>query len=375
MNHDVLEPFTTDQGILNAGLFFPIGLLGVLATKKVVSALMGGILLTFSIETLQATLTFLGRGCDTSDLQMNSLGVAAGALVGWAIVYLDDRNGKFLLLPERRQQVTALVAVAALTISWLAFITPQGVSHTVGIGRANAKQEAAVRDSVEKIFGDHYEVKNVDFARGPAGSGTVMASFDEGFAELSWPDQRKFSASLDISDAGKPSGFPVSRTQKPPVDSVEAQAIATRFIQDRAVWSLNAKPRSTAVGAKAELGWMTSWRRHNSDGVLMPMRLDVQVDRTGRVTQLIMLNEQDPKLSKPLIKKETAVSAILEKAESASTEIQGSDVKTELIAKKVDSTWRTVWLIAAQAPKGPVSGSVDASSGKVISFNPGYASD
>ncbi|MFC9083256.1 hypothetical protein ACFTY7_41000 [Streptomyces sp. NPDC057062] len=42
---------------------------------------------------------------------------------------------------------------------------------------------------------------------------------------------------------------------------------------------------TSPVGAKAELGWITSWRWTYND-VLMPRMLDVQVDRAGHVSQI-----------------------------------------------------------------------------------------
>ncbi|MCP3820427.1 VanZ family protein [Streptomyces sp. A3M-1-3] len=131
VNRDLLEPFTTEQGLLNAGMFVPVGLLGVLATRRVLGPLVAGFLLTLTIETLQGALSFLGRGCDTSDLQMNSLGVGVGVICGWLVSHLETRGGKFREPMKRSNTVAATGVFVALVATWFAFITPQSVSHTL----------------------------------------------------------------------------------------------------------------------------------------------------------------------------------------------------------------------------------------------------
>ncbi|MFB7275442.1 VanZ family protein [Streptomyces sp. NPDC056244] len=370
INGDLFEPFGTSQGILNAGLFLPVGFLGVLATRQVLGTLIGGVLLTLSIETLQGALTFLGRGCDTSDLQMNSLGVLFGTLLGCAIGWFEKRDVKLWKPVAFRNTVVAIVVLSAISLTWLAFITPQRVSHTVGIGRASSEQQRAARDAVANAFGEYYEIRSINFARGPGGSGTVVASFAEGFAELSWPDRREFKASLDISDAGKPGGYPVSGNRKNPSNEEDSLEIARNYASAHAPWGLvDAEPLTVAVGDKAELGWMTSWRRRNDAGVLMPMRLDVQVDRTGRVSQLIARNVEDPVLSVPEITEDAAMETFLKRVNSSGEKEPDPKFDAELIAKEIDGRWKTEWLIFGQASGDAVTASIDAVSGKLITFD------
>lgn len=314
VNRDLIEPFTTDQGLLNAGLFLPVGLLGVLATRKVVGTVAFGVLLTFAIETLQGSLTFLGRGCDSSDLVMNSLGVVAGAVAGWAVTVLEKPRAGFLHAWRARSTYAAVSTVTALALVWAVAIEPQVVDRTLGIGRADAAQEAAIRAVVDESFDGYYKVSRVDFAAGPDGTGTVMAQFSGGgSAELRWPGRDTFQAYLDMTSTGEPSGYPLPGAKASPVDEQQAQEIAGAYAARHASWGLrDARPRTTKVDANAELGWMTSWRRHDANGVLMPMRLDIQVDRGGLVTQIVMTNIPDPPLpSPPRVRKEGAIAALL----------------------------------------------------------------
>ncbi|MFI1815220.1 VanZ family protein [Streptomyces sp. NPDC020422] len=301
VNRDLIEPFTTDQGLLNAGLFLPVGLLGALATRKIVGTIAFGVLLTSSIETLQGALTFLGRGCDTSDVLMNSLGVVTGALVGWAVTALEVPRAGFLHPWRARSAYAAVSAVAGLVLVWGLAIEPQAVDHTLGIGRADTEQEEAIRAAVDEAFDGHYEVSRVDFASGPEGTGTIMAEFSGGgSAELRWPARNTFQAYLAMSSTGEPSRYPLPGVETSPVNEQQAQNIAREYAARHAAWGLrNAQPKTTKVGENAELGWMSSWRRHDRNGVLMPMRLDVQVDHLGRVSQLIMTDIPDPHLASP----------------------------------------------------------------------------
>ncbi|XIE80193.1 VanZ family protein [Streptomyces sp. SBR177] len=369
VNSDITEPLTTSQGLLNAGLFLPVGLLGVLATRNVLGTFIGGFLLTASIETAQATLTFLGRGCDTSDLLMNTLGVAAGAAIGWAVTRIDDSEGSVRLLNATRRLTTVWLGSAALlTGLWVAFIHPEKVAYTVAVVEANEDQQGAVREAVASAFGNHFKINSIDFARGPSGdAGTVLANLDAGLAELSWPDRRTFKASLDVSSGNGSTGYPLGGNPVGhPNNAQAAQALARSYAKDHAPWALGGtEPVTSPVGAKAEMGWMTSWRRHNKDGVMMPMRLDIQVDRFGAMTQLIMRDIGDPTLPTPQVTREEAARMFRQAAEVDA----GSPVDLELVAKSVDDEWKIHWLAFGQIKGGSGLAVIDAEARNLISFS------
>ncbi|MFJ9576174.1 VanZ family protein [Streptomyces sp. NPDC101191] len=359
------------EGLLNAGLFVPIGLLGALATRKIVGTIAFGFLLTFAIETLQGALTFLGRGCDTSDLQMNSLGVAAGALAGWLITTFEKPRACFLHAWRTRSTYAAVTAVAALGVVWGLAIEPQPVDQTLGIGRANSAQEEAIQAAVNDAFDGHYKVSRIDFASGPDGTGTVMAQLvGGGSAELRWPDRDTFHAYLDMSSTGEPSGYPLPGGTVTPGNGQQAQAVAQTYAARHAAWGLeNAQPKTTKVGENAELGWMTSWRRFDRNGVLMPMRLDIQVDRVGRVSQLIMTSTPDPHISAPRVSKEGAVTALAAAHKLNQATISRQDVAAALLAMKSNGEWIPAWRVEVVG-KQPITGSVNAVTGTLINEGP-----
>ncbi|MFJ3901794.1 VanZ family protein [Streptomyces sp. NPDC090025] len=394
VNADLLEPLGTTQGLLNAGMFVPIGLLGVLATRNIAATVLGGLLLTAAIETAQGALTFLGRGCDTSDLQMNALGVLAGAALGWGVAVLDargpggSRTDGAWHRATRRSIGWSLSSAVFLGAVWVVFIHPEKVEYTVAVTTADESQQDAARAAVTAAFGDHYEIKRFEFARGPHGTGTVIATLDEGFVELSWPDRRTVQASLDMADSGRPSGYPVSGTTTPTADAAAARALATRYAEEHAPWGLTggAKPVTVPVGERAELGWMTSWRRQNAAGVLQPMRLDIQIDRSGTVTQLIMRDIADPRLPRPRVSRTDAVDAFQRAASQDGAGRDGAKperIAAQLVAQSVEGTWRICWLVhgevagttsPAATSGGITSGgigtaTIDALSGEVVQYD------
>ncbi|WP_188271424.1 MULTISPECIES: VanZ family protein [unclassified Streptomyces] len=367
VNRDLIEPFTTSQGLLNAGLFVPVGLLGVLATRNIAGTLIGGALLTLTIETLQGSLTFLGRGCDTSDLQMNSLGVAAGVLLGWLTVKLDHPGSPpFWTWGNRKLAAIWAISTVALGSTWIAFIHPEVVAYTVAIGHANGEQQSSARAAVTAAFEDHFTINDIQFARGvEGGSGTVIVSFNEGFAELSWPDKSTFTAALDMSDGPQSTGYPVSAHSEPPTTADQARALASSYAEAHAPWGLTgSKSITTPVGMNAEMGWMTSWRRHNKDGVMMPMRLDIQIDRNGALTQLIQRKAEDPPLPAPSVSRNEAIQKFHQAFQEGDSK---GKVESELIAKSVDGIWKIHWLVVGASRNESGFAIIDATSGEVIS--------
>ncbi|MFC8510438.1 hypothetical protein ACFU3J_34210 [Streptomyces sp. NPDC057411] len=302
---------------------------------------------------------------------MNSLGVVTGALVGWAVTALEVPRAGFLHPWRARSAYAAVSAVAGLVLVWGLAIEPQAVDHTLGIGRADTEQEEAIRAAVDEAFDGHYEVSRVDFASGPEGTGTIMAQFSGGgSAELRWPARNTFQAYLAMSSTGEPSGYPLPGVETSPVNEQQAQNIAREYAARHAVWGLrNAQPKTTKVGEDAELGWMSSWRRLDRNGVLMPMRLDVQVDHLGRVSQLIMTNIPDPHLASPRVTKEEAITALLTARKQDGAKAPRLRVTAVLLAMDSKGTWIPAWRIDVQG-KQPVTGSVNAITGTVLDESP-----
>ncbi|MEV7570573.1 hypothetical protein [Streptomyces tanashiensis] len=66
-------------------------------------------------------------------------------------------------------------------------------------------------------------------------------------------------------------------------------------------WLRGCPRRSNRRERGSRDGWNTSRRRTDANGVLMPMRLDIQVDWASRTTQLTMNSTPDQKVAKPRV--------------------------------------------------------------------------
>ncbi|MFF8368609.1 VanZ family protein [Streptomyces lydicus] len=209
VNLTLLEPFGTEQGLLNCLMFAPVGFMGVLVTRRVVPAFMCGVALSALIETAQGALPAIGRACDTSDLVSNSTGSVLGAFAAFILVRFQKSD----LTPWRMRRSPAVITCVGFTVLlgtvWITSIQPHSVKATEAVGSAADDQRQAAVDAVRQAFGDHYTVGNVQFSSSPdSDRGTVMASLPVGFVQINWPEANEITASLDMSGSGKPSGFP-----------------------------------------------------------------------------------------------------------------------------------------------------------------------
>lgn len=89
------------EGWLNVALFVPVGFFGALALRRPVAVVVSGTALSALIETAQALLPRLGRGCDSGDLAMNALGTALGATAAAVCWYAADLAGRARRVPHR----------------------------------------------------------------------------------------------------------------------------------------------------------------------------------------------------------------------------------------------------------------------------------
>ncbi|MFE2225373.1 VanZ family protein [Streptomyces kronopolitis] len=361
VNLKLLEPFGTEQGILNCLMFAPVGFMGVLVTRRFLPAFACGMALSAVIETTQGALPAIGRACDTSDFVSNSTGSLLGALIAFLIVRFQKSD----VPPWRIRGLGAAIACVTLSVIlgavWVTSIQPHSVKATEAVGAAAGDQRNAVAKAVREAFGNHYAVGNVQFSSSPdSDSGTVMASLPVGFVQINWPEGNEITASLDMSNSGKPSGFPVPGAPAQVANSMQAKQTAVMYAEAHFPWAIrDSKIEISPVGDKAALGWLVSWRRHR-DAVLMPMRLDVQIDRKGHVSQLSTRKASDVSVPPTRINKQKA----LKLAKSAVPGCQKVEVG-ELLAVQKGSNWHAVWRIMVTCERSSVIVHINASSGAV----------
>ncbi|WNI16033.1 VanZ family protein [Actinacidiphila sp. ITFR-21] len=371
VDHDLPAPFHTTQGLLNLVLFLPVGLFAALALRALAPVLALVVLLPLATELAQSLVPAVGRLCDSGDVEMNALGGLAGAAAGRLLLRLTGRPLPAAGAGARR---TAQVSVAFLAVAgalWAGLITQIPVDAT-SLQLAGGKERAAAGRAIRDAFGDRYRIANVQVQPGVNGAPTqLFIALDTGFAMLSWPDATQLTASLEQSAAVTGASFPVTGVTAAPRGPQAALPIATRYAREHFPWALHdgAQARTYPVGDHAELGWVVSWRRRNTAGVLMPMRLDVQIDRGGRVSQLLARRVGDP-ASLPPVKVGSAKAGATALATVGSSLPEGTGARitdTELLAVRRGARWRVQWLFAVQPAASPATSLyVDATTGRPV---------
>ncbi|MER5212324.1 VanZ family protein [Streptomyces sp. NPDC002838] len=363
INRNVAEPFATEQGLLNAAMYVPIGLFGVLATRRLVPVAVGGVLMSVGTELTQALAPWVGRNCDSSDIQMNGLGALAGAAAAW----MATRAKGTSLQWERGAKQAGLVTLGAVLATGLALqtvISPIVVDAT-SLQGASSDEETAALKAVHAAFGDRYAISNVQLQPGIDQSrSTLLITFKTaGFAELSWPDEKHLNVSLESSSTPSSNSYAIDTGDgTAPADAEAAYRIAQKYAKKHYPWALKADHQEThPVGDNAEFGWITSWR-WQSGGVLMPRSIDVQVNRAGRVSQLdVQEGPQKVDVPRRRVSKQ--------QAEQAARHGAGGQAKATAITVRAvqrGGTWRAEWTVEVSiSGSDPYLVFVDAETAKV----------
>ncbi|MEU0334234.1 VanZ family protein [Streptomyces sp. NPDC006193] len=363
LNHRFAEPFHTTQGLWNLAMMVPVGACALLAVRRPLPVLVGVLGLPLAIEFTQATVNGLGRVCDSSDAEMNIIGGLAGLTV--VAVVLTIRHS----LAWQAGTKGALITSAALLILSLGVARPMlDVTNVDGssLAGASARQKQAVQVAIKEAFGDHYEIGQ-QYAQPCVGAPCTNIIFnlhsreeghskDFGIGSLSWPDKKHLNVQLEDSDRPTVMGYPVGAEKAPSTDT-EASRIAKLYAQRQYPWARGATmSETTAVGAKAELGWITSWRWKQRD-VLMPRMLDVQVDRVGNVSRIdvtlgpVRVNLPEAKLDAVQAEKEVEKAIAVRLQAKGKTGAEFHTAAVTLKAVEQDGDWRPNWLVNVTWPR------------------------
>ncbi|MFF5283357.1 VanZ family protein [Streptomyces sp. NPDC013171] len=360
VNHDLVEPFRTTQGLWNLAMTIPLGFFALMAIRRPLPALVGVIALPLAIEFTQAEVDGLGRVCDSTDAQMNILGGLLGLLI--AILALTRHR----VIQWRGAAKSSITAFIILLIFGTGVAQPAlSFTHVDGtsLSTASSEQRQAVERAVKEAFGEHYELGpayNQPCTGAPCGSvAFTLLSRDKENPEaapgnLSWPDRKHLNVLLEDSDRPGLMGYPMDGA-KAPSNEDEAYQIAYTYMRAHYPWGTDAIARKTyPIGEKAQLGWMTSWRWVDDD-TLMPRMLDVQVDRAGRVSQVdVTLGPKQLDLEKAKLDAKQAES-LVRAALSNQLADQGGlpkDVQIKAFTRKAverDGAWRPTWLVSISA--------------------------
>ncbi|MFC9304992.1 VanZ family protein, partial [Streptomyces albidoflavus] len=351
--------FMTSQGLMNIAMFTPIGFFALAATRSPLVALTGGIAVSTGTELAQATV--FGRNCDSNDLAANTIGTFAGIALFCAMSAVSGRGtrpGKAGLKVAGVLAFTT-VALSAAVVSTVVTLVPVEDS---GTQLSSTAQREAADNAMRRAFDDHIDITGVSLHPGSAGSqDQLVISFKNGTAQLSWPDQNDFSALLEAESAPGENSFASEPSLTPPKRESDAEAIAVRYTEARYPHHLkNSFIRTFPVGEDAEFGWITSWRVID-DGVLLPHRLDVQVNRAGRISQLVVREfTEEYSLAGDRISETSAMKRVEEQVGITPEEASEHLLKT-------DGEYKPIWVVAIRhGPEDVESVFVDSITGDIV---------
>ncbi|MFF7127489.1 VanZ family protein [Streptomyces sp. NPDC008240] len=347
INHEITEPLYTTQGLWNLAMFVPLGLFGVLALRRPLPVLVGVLALPCLIELAQALAPFVSGICDSADVEMNAGGGVLGVAAGLVLV-----RGRVAW--RAWATPTLIVAVVCAVAGPVVFQTAITANHVDGssVRDAHGDERETAERVIRAAFGDRYHVGDVRVSPGVDGYNGWMSIQIAGTypAELMWPGGRRLNVSFEDSEPPTSASFPVPGAGTPH-DAQDAYRIARSYMQAHYPWAGAASFHETQpVGRKAEFGWRTSWR-FKERGVAMPRILDVQINRAGRVSQLLVdFGPKQVDLPARLLsaKQAEAIAARQWKKNGAdlhTLRIHADELRTER-AKGWQGPWHVVWSVS-----------------------------
>ncbi|MEU6174991.1 VanZ family protein [Streptantibioticus parmotrematis] len=349
-SYDFAAAFGDQQGLMNVAMYVPLGLFGVLALRKPLAVVAGCLLLSATTETLQALIPHIGRACDSQDFVTNSVGAIVG--VGAAYLWISARQR--FLIPTRREAVWAVAPLAvgavALAIVQRGVIQPQWEDTPLTDSHSSAQEALANRDAVA-LLGTHTKVVRVqDQAALAQVPELLLVTTETGSFSIEWPSGQLNQGTLGFQPLPSTGG-----------SDGEARATADAFARR---WF----PRD-AAGATSKVfkidptkaRRIVEYRRYRpSDGMLEPMRLDIEVDPGGHVVQFTSRNVPDPAVPAAKVSRPQALAV-------AAKRNPGPVQAAFLLAQQEDGQWRPCWAVTvgtAGSPGTPVV--IDAVSGRVL---------
>ncbi|MGW7409188.1 VanZ family protein [Streptomyces sp. NPDC054833] len=346
INHEVTEPLYTTQGLWNLAMFVPLGLFGVLALRRPLPVLLGVLALPCLIELAQALAPFVSGICDSADVEMNAGGGILGVALGLVLV-----RGRVAWKAWARP--TLIVAVVLGVTGMAVCQTAITLDHVDGSGvrDAHGAERKAAERAIHQAFGNYYHVGAVRVSPGLDGyNGWLSIQLSDGFpAELMWPGGRQLNVSFENSSHPTKASFPVSGVGKPR-DARSAYLVARAYMKAHYPWADAASWHETRpVGSKAEFGWLSSWR-FKERGVVMPRSLDVQINRAGRVSQMLVdLGPMHVDLPAQLISAKQAEEIARKKQKKSGADVGGLRIRADVLkverSKGWQGSWRVVWSV------------------------------
>ncbi|TDU74493.1 hypothetical protein [Streptomyces sp. KS 21] len=258
-----------------------------------------------------------------------------------------------------RRSAVALAALAAVLVAVLLASTARTAPTASAYEEPSPRQHAEAERADRALWGEGIGVvTRVEWDREP-GQPTLVVVHGQGFTAFAWPSLEPLRGMRNVE-----ADPPAAGAALPAADQVRQ---AESWMRARFPWAARAAASSWPVGDTGRR--VVSWR-HVVDAVLMPMRLDIVVDRAGGIVSFSAVDEPDPPLP-PVAVDEARARAV------AAAARPGPSVGTPvLLAVPSGGGWRPAWSFpvasaTSEAPgAGPGDGRgmlVDAATGELLS--------
>ncbi|MEU0008416.1 VanZ family protein [Streptomyces sp. NPDC006314] len=340
------QMFTSSSALLNVALFIPAPFFAALLFQRPLTTVVIAAVGSGLIELIQAEGS-MGRSCSATDIVANTtgalLGVAAGVVWAWRIGQGTWRVKRDVLWGA----ALAVTGCAALIGTFRSSITPYiPLTERPGFAADQRAVEGAdtwITEAAVYVFGEGTQVKQTVVAKH---TGLVTAKTNRGQITGWWPEKKLEEAA-----------FTDNRAEAGPLNQDQAQEVSTRFVQRWFPTEVRGTKRTVHVSGSGNTAvYMFVYRRY-SEGLMMPMRLNVTVTSGGRIMNFTARAVKDPKLPKSTVSQDEAVR--LARKYTGHT-VQGA----VLLAQKVKGRgWRPVWMMGVM--NGDVF--VDAVTGHQVS--------
>ncbi|SEQ36180.1 Glycopeptide antibiotics resistance protein [Streptomyces sp. yr375] len=338
--------FTSTSSLLNIALFAPGAFLTVLQFKRPATVAVAFGCLSGAVELIQSFVN-LGRSCSVTDLAANTTGAALGSLAG------------ALWLHQRRQSLRKPVRdlLWGTSLALVGTVALGGVFHSrvdsvdivaIDDQRKNFAESAIQADewintAAKGIYGSDTQVRETTTEkRGKRLK--ITAETNRGSIAGWWPEK-------DLESAW-------SSNTRGDEGSFSKKQVATAADKFARMWFprnvAGSKQQIRSVGDGPTHAYVVAYRRY-TDGVLLPMRLDLTVTTTGRVIGFTARAVDDPALPSVTVD-EAKARDLAEQATGLPTD------STLLLAQQIKGEWRPVWLVGS----GKRDVAIDAATGELI---------
>ncbi|MFD7538367.1 VanZ family protein [Streptomyces sp. NPDC059819] len=277
--------FTSSSSLLNIGLFIPPAALSTLLFRRPATVAAVFVLFSGLIEFIQS-VTSLGRSCTVTDVVANSIGALVG--VGGAAVWLGI-GGRALRRPLRDFAWAAGIALsgsAALAYGFNSQVTGVNVvaidDSRRAVVDATEGSDTWLSAEAEAVFGTGTRSTGTQVEK-DGSRWKIIASTDRGTISGWWPDRTLewASASDQHGDAGT-------------LTAAQAGGVARSFARTHFPDSLAGSDQTVrTLDDGPHAAYLVTYRRHRQ-GVLMPMRLDFTITRSGRIIGFTSEAVRDP---------------------------------------------------------------------------------